>query len=89
MPDVLSSEVVDFISRGGHQVRRVSRGPGGAEVVENPPDRYRRVRIEQVREGALVTQRLTPLGGGSGVPPAGADRTVVEAYCGQPKTAAR
>ena len=89
MPDGLSSEVVDLISRGGQQVRKVSRGRGGAEVVENLPDRYRRVRVEQVREGALVTQRLTPLGGGTGVPPAGANRTVVETFYGQAKTAGR
>lgn len=87
--EVINSETVDYISRGGRQVRKVSRGPGGAEVVEQMTDRYRRVRVEHVREGALVTQRLTPLGGGTGVPPAGADRTVVESFYGQAKTTGR
>jgi hypothetical protein len=85
--EVLSSETVDYVAKGGQHVRKVSRGPGGAEVVENLPDRYRRVRIEHVRDGGLITQRLTPLGGGGGTPPAGANRTVVETYYGQPKTA--
>lgn len=85
--EVLGSETVDYVSLSGQQVRRVSRGPGGAEVVEQMADRYRRVRVEQVRDGGLATQRVTPLSSGSGVPPAGAGRVVVESFYGQARAA--
>lgn len=84
---IIGSEVVNHVVKGGFQVRRLTNGgePGSA-VAESPPDSWRQVREDVDQSGGLVTKVETVVASGTGAPPAGANRTVVESYYGQAKT---